>query len=1645
MVRESIERGTNLQCFHSDDSECESHVSKKMLPKPVESKNFCQKWFWEPHSLIFEYFTSFMLRAKCEGFRGVKPDELPDLWLGDTISVWCERFFNKMDNLLVRSHKGLTLISSPQWIILAALLSVFKYHLLIIFVMQLTGTLSALISSCLMAVFLESQESNPDQMSSSARMQGVLGGLGILFLDLFFIFFNSQARFWSERIKLRIQGSLTCGIMHSTLKRSIHAKSMKENAVPNSYNMLIVDVGAITDLIFAMLDLLLLPISVTFSYIFLVDRIGKSSLTGIGILLFVIFLMLFLQILNGLLKQSYVEKRDLRLRRTHEVATEVRSIRMLGWGQLAAQYVGVFREKEMKYLKYRMYLDTLAAILANAAYNFTQIAIFTVYIMDALKVNPFFRFKASVVIPVVQVTNKLVEPISVLPFTINSLIEGWVSCERYYKRVCNGRPAFESFNEPRACNIPKTSMYRSTSSELSPLLRNSNTLEFFSQPHLNQKRKNLQECYSLCDNKSSSLEMYLKESEIYMIQVKGFFFWESLTDQNKFPNKWFLRDEFSQLSKDKIETVTDSQIYCQIRNNLIKEENQLKNQQFQKPFFFLTIPEFTVKKRECCFVSGISGSGKSSLVLALLGHMFSFTEKFSIHSIQNSVSNSNSAERNQSIGYTCPSPWIPKGTVQSVILFGRPMDIQRYNRVIEACELTLDLESWTPDGDQRFVCQGGTSLSGGQRSRLSLARALYGFVHPNYRDLPQEFVTHIFFLDDPFASLDPAITNRIFLNLFGVNGLLQYATTILTFHDQFFEYSIHSLIQSSDVLSVDLKKYTLHHGFLRRVALERSCSKIQNHDHHSYQSIYQNSDHTSDPSGDKNSGQKSDQNNDLKVQTKTQSFQHSSRVINTENSHEMVSLIKSHDEEFMVSGSVKSHTYTWFLQQVGVPLILFMVLFIFLQYLLQYASTLWYQIWFWFFYAIAFFLVIFDVYYRLSYWTYSSSILAKNNVSLVSSTTNKTSHENFFFFLNVFKKTFTAIQQEHLPTQEENNRGSLIIFIMLSLGNITFLAILYFFGLVGSLKASLKIHIELVEKIFQGHYCMYKIFPLGVIVNRCNADMDIVDNGPLRTLSGFFGTIISFVLGMSILFFLSPWCSLILPPVAYIVYHYVYKLFRPANRELQRSKLYALSPLCGHLSELESGSFFIKAFGAEKYYEDKSTELTSNFLKTQFMQIGFTCWASTRLALLSFPFTFFNSVVPFILRSLNIVAPIQFFSGLLFGYTQQADAATSAGFTGLAIWLAIRLPTSLGAILWSFSDLEQKMCSLERIESMITMFGSQKQPLIIRQNKFTSNPITPHLKNTPSLFKKCVYRYEDDIDAHLVSRSENIVHKITEIPSNHVIMKVLNLSVSYQVDLSSSHKSPEQQTETCSSFQEPCALRIPNVSAKSGDFIGIVGRTGSGKTTFLLSLLNLLTINHGVILLNDIPICHMSETLINKIIGILPQFPPLFRGWTLRQCVDPKNQFLPSEIYHILSLVSLSTRVAALENGLDTIVMSPSCESDTSSAIFTNAELRTLALARLALHSKNYRLVLVDEPPAENLHSEDHILTRCSSQAEHDTTLNHSNARSVPYASKKTDVADLLRMLFPTSIIIVVAHQAATFNYGFSHVVNLKESNRDLQ
>lgn len=82
------------------------------------------------------------------------------------------------------------------------------------------------------------------------------------------------------------------------------------------------------------------------------------------------------------------------------------------------------------------------------------------------------------------------------------------------------------------------------------------------------------------------------------------------------------------------------------------------------------------------------------------------------------------------IGYISQEAWLQIGTIKENILFngteadGTEEDLELYRQVVTACELHLDFETW-PGGDGRFIDEGGADLSGGQRMRIAMARAVY--------------------------------------------------------------------------------------------------------------------------------------------------------------------------------------------------------------------------------------------------------------------------------------------------------------------------------------------------------------------------------------------------------------------------------------------------------------------------------------------------------------------------------------------------------------------------------------------------------------------------------------------------------------------------------------------------------------------------------------------------------------------------------------------------------------------------------------------------------------------------------------------------------------------------------------------------------
>ena len=160
--------------------------------------------------------------------------------------------------------------------------------------------------------------------------------------------------------------------------------------------------------------------------------------------------------------------------------------------------------------------------------------------------------------------------------------------------------------------------------------------------------------------------------------------------------------------------------------------------------------DFSARKGELSCLVGRVGAGKSSFISALLGDMFK---------VQGDV-----VTRGK-VAYVAQSPWIMNASVKENILFGHRFDPEFYDRTVEACAMADDFKA-LPDGDSTEVGEKGISLSGGQKARLALARAVYARAD-------------VYFLDDPLSAVDAHVGRHLIDNVLGPQGLLKTKTRIL--------------------------------------------------------------------------------------------------------------------------------------------------------------------------------------------------------------------------------------------------------------------------------------------------------------------------------------------------------------------------------------------------------------------------------------------------------------------------------------------------------------------------------------------------------------------------------------------------------------------------------------------------------------------------------------------------------------------------------------------------------------------------------------------------------------------------------------------------------------------------------------------------
>ncbi|KZO93694.1 ATP-binding cassette transporter [Calocera viscosa TUFC12733] len=210
--------------------------------------------------------------------------------------------------------------------------------------------------------------------------------------------------------------------------------------------------------------------------------------------------------------------------------------------------------------------------------------------------------------------------------------------------------------------------------------------------------------------------------------------------------------------------------------------------------FRLHLKDLIFKQNMINLIVGPTGSGKTSILMALLGEM---------HFQPSGPDAWFSLPRHNGVAYAAQESWLQNETIKENILFGEPFDEERYKKVVYQCALERDLTLFDA-GDQTEVGEKGLTLSGGQKARVTLARAIYS-------------QANLLLLDDVLSALDVHTSKWIVDKCFK-GDLVKGRTMVLVTHNVAMAAPV-----AGNVISLDI------HG---NIVSQGSIAQVLSHDAH---------------------------------------------------------------------------------------------------------------------------------------------------------------------------------------------------------------------------------------------------------------------------------------------------------------------------------------------------------------------------------------------------------------------------------------------------------------------------------------------------------------------------------------------------------------------------------------------------------------------------------------------------------------------------------------------------------------------------------------------------------------------------------------------------------------------------------------------
>ncbi|CAK9157465.1 unnamed protein product [Ilex paraguariensis] len=441
---------------------------------------------------------------------------------------------------------------------------------------------------------------------------------------------DTQYTFHLSKLKLKLRSSIMTVIYRKCLCVSVAERfKFSEGEIQTFMS---VDADRTVNLCNSFHDIWSLPFQIGVALYLLYTQVNFAFVSGVGITILLIPVNKWIANLIANATKNMMEQKDERIRKTGELLTYIRTLKMYGWELLFASWLMKTRSSEVTHLSTRKYMDAWCVFFWATTPTLFPLFTFGLYTLTG------HHLDAATVFTCLALFNNLISPLNSFPWVINGLIDAIISTRRLTKFL--------------SC------------SEHDPQLKQTGVSSS-----------------SSCSNTNSDI-----------------------------------------VFEDMAVVICDA---CCAWSSSDEDEGVL----------VLDHLTLAIPKGSLVAVIGEVGSGKSSLLNLILGEMKLI---------------SGSTYTNGSIAYVPQVPWILSGTIRDNILFGKVYDSKRYSDVLQECALDIDV-SCMVGGDKAFIGEKGVNLSGGQKARLALARAVYSGAD-------------IFMLDDVLSAVDAQVARWIISN-----------------------------------------------------------------------------------------------------------------------------------------------------------------------------------------------------------------------------------------------------------------------------------------------------------------------------------------------------------------------------------------------------------------------------------------------------------------------------------------------------------------------------------------------------------------------------------------------------------------------------------------------------------------------------------------------------------------------------------------------------------------------------------------------------------------------------------------------------------------------------------------------------------------